>query len=485
MENVYQQYFNLMPCYLSVQDRGLRILDANNRFKNDFGECIGQFCYKVYKNRDEKCPDCMVEKTFEDGQSHGSEEIIQTRDGHNVSVITYTRPICNDQGDIVAVMEMSTDITESKLLQNRLDESQSLYRSLFEEVPCYISVQNRDLKIVQANRRFKEDFGDQTEAYCYEIYKHRREPCLVCPVEMTFQDGQSHTSEEVVTSKSGEKINVLVNTTPIRNETGEITQVMEMSTNITEIRKIQSQLTSLGLLVGSISHGIKGQLTGLDGGIYLMNSGYEKDNPERVAKGWKMVKRNVDRVRSMVLDILYYAKDRELQVERVSVVELGKEIFEGMHNKATSLGILFKEEFAPDLGVFEVDSKAIVAMLNNILENSFDACRTDAEKEKHQVTFGISQDAENIIFIIEDNGVGIDRETREKVFSLFFSSKGVEGTGLGLFISNKIVTSHGGNIEVESTPKVGTRFTIHIPKKYLPENISSASNDFSLQMDKN
>ena len=85
-----------------------------------------------------------------------------------------------------------------------------------------------------------------------------------------------------------------------------------MSVDITELRRLQPQLASIGLLVGSISHGIKGLLSGLDGGIYLVNTGLEKERPERVKKGWEMVQRNVAAIRSMVLDILYYAKDREL-----------------------------------------------------------------------------------------------------------------------------------------------------------------------------
>jgi len=464
METRHQQYFDEMPCYVSVQDRQLKILDANRRFRDDFGDVVGQHCYRVYKNRKDPCPDCAVMKTFEDGESYGSEEVVTTRDGSEVSVIVYTRPIRDPSGAIVAVMEMSTDITELKLLQRQLDESHKLYRSLFEEVPCYISVQDRDLKIVQANRRFKEDFGDQVGAHCYDIYKHRREPCLVCTVAKTFQDGESHRSEEVVTSKSGEEINVLVYTTPIRNARGEIVQVMEMSTNITEIRRIQSQLTSLGLLVGSIAHGIKGQLTGLDGGIYLMNSGYEKEDTQRVRKGWTMVQRNVKRIRSMVLDILYYAKDRVPQWAPVSAPDLAKDLAEQMRKKAQDLDVELRVEIDRDAGEFEADAKAIRSMLTNILENSFDACRTDVDKEQHWVRFSVSQEAEHMVFRIEDNGTGIDQETKEKVFSLFFSSKGIEGTGLGLFISNKIATNHGGAIEVHSTPKVGTTFRVKIPK---------------------
>ena len=67
-------------------------------------------------------------------------------------------------------------------------------------------------------------------------------------------------------------------------------------------------------------------------------------------------------------------------------------------------------------------------------------------------------------FEIEDNGIGMEREIREKAFSLFFSSKGVEGTGLGLFISNKIALAHGGKIDLESELNKGTRFVVIIPR---------------------
>jgi len=250
----------------------------------------------------------------------------------------------------------------------------------------------------------------------------------------------------------------------MRNTAGEIMEVMEMSANITDIRRLQSQLTSLGLLVGSISHGIKGQLTGLDGGIYLMNSGYAKNDPKRVTKGWTMVQRNVERIRSMVLDILYYAKDREPQWAPVYAADLVKELAELMEKKARDLGVELRTEVGDGVGEFEADGKAIRSMLTNILENSFDACRTDLEKEHHWVRFSVSGDSGSVIFRIEDNGMGIDQETREKVFSLFFSSKGIEGTGLGLFIANKIVKSHGGIIEVDSTPKVGTTFVVKLPE---------------------
>ncbi|MBW2261767.1 MAG: PAS domain-containing sensor histidine kinase, partial [Deltaproteobacteria bacterium] len=368
-----------------------------------------------------------------------------------------------ERGRIAAVEEISADITEVKSLQRNLHESRERYRLLFEEVPCYISIQDRDLRIVEANRTFKDDFGDHAVGHCYEIYKHRDEPCEICPVMSTFKDGVMHQSEEVVTSRSGETINVLVSTTPLRNSDGEIEQVMEMSANITEVRQLQDQLTSLGLLVGSISHGIKGLLTGLDGGMYIMETGLEREDMERIRKGWDMIQRNVVKVRSMVLDVLYYAKDRDPEWETLDAQAVARDVADVVEPKVREQGISFKRQFDPGAGTFDGDHTAITSMLVNLLENSLDACRTDKAKDEHEIRFGVSRRGDEMIFEVTDNGVGMDQETQEKAFSLFFSSKGMEGTGLGLFISHRIALKHGGSIDLNSRLGQGTHFTVRIP----------------------
>ena len=122
-------------------------------------------------------------------------------------------------------------------------------------------------------------------------------------------------------------MNVLVVTAPLRDATGEVVQVMEMSTDITEIRNVQSQLEALGMLVGRIAHEIKGVLTGLDGGVYMVSTGMQKQDRSRLEQGWEMVRRNVANVRTLVLDILYYAKDREPQYKLSSPIRLAEEGF--------------------------------------------------------------------------------------------------------------------------------------------------------------
>ena len=468
MEDRHEQYFQEMPCYLSIHDKDFRIIEANRRFLSDFGERIGDFCYRAYKRREEVCPNCPVEMTFADGQSHSSEQLLVTRDGKPKYVMVHTTPFRDENGKIVSVMEMLTDINEVKKLQALLERSQEHFSQLFMEVPCYISVQGPDLKIQHANRRFRETFGPAVGNYCYKVYKHRDEPCLECAARLPLEDGQYRNSEEVVTSAAGKKINVLATMAPIFGPDGKPEAVMEMSADITQIRQLQSQLTSVGLLVGSISHGIKGFLTGLDGGIYLVNSGFENDDRARIEKGWDMVQRNVNRIRTMVMDILYYAKDRALSLVDIDPVEVFADLESGLQKKASDINTELSIDVAPGAGTFAGDALAIRATLLNVIENSLDACRADRQKEQHFVRVNVRRESPWMVFEVEDSGIGMDRETREKIFSLFFTSKGIKGTGLGLFIANKIVDKHGGRIDVDSEPQRGTRFVIRFPLEARP-----------------
>ncbi len=107
----------------------------------------------------------------------------------------------------------------------------------------------------------------------------------------------------------------------------------------------------------------------------------------------------------------------------------------------------------------------IIPVMEAIIAERLDACRLDEKKDAHQVAVRLQGFPDHVQYEFEDNGIGMDQETREKAFSLFFSSKGTEGTGLGLFISDRIARSHGGSIELESEPGVGTRFVVRLPRK--------------------
>jgi len=374
--------------------------------------------------------------------------------------------------------------TERKL--QKLRQTQNLYQQLFDEVPCYISVQDNQFRLTATNKMFKRDFGDEIGSHCYSVYKHRGTVCQACPVADTFADGYSHSTEEVVTSKSGKQYNVLTWTAPIRNGDGEITQVMEMSTNITEIRQLQDHLTSLGLMIGSMSHGVKGMLTALDGGIYQLETGMAKNDKERTQKAFEQVKQMTGRIRKMVLEILYYAKSRELRYESTNIVEMADKVVSDAMAIADKNGVKLEANISPTLGIIDVDPTWMQAALVNFVENAIDACTYDRSKKGHIVTFDAFELSDDrICFIITDNGMGMDQETKEKMFTLFFTSKGSQGTGLGLFIANRVIRQHGGTITVESELKKGTKFHICLPKSkpaqsgmvHIPETLETTVNN--------
>ena len=472
-------YSHEMPCFVSIHDRDLKVVATNQLYTERLGNHVGDDCWKIYCGASASPDTCPTAETIQSGTGLRRKETIRYSDGTEAAVIVHTAPIKNRDGKLDLVVEISVDITEVKRLQEELRTTQQRYQELFDEVPCYISVQDKDLKITATNRRFKEDFGHDIGSFCFEVYQQQDHPCPNCPVKETFADGQSHQTEMMVTSQTGEKYNVLVWTAPIRNNLGDITQVMEMSTNITQIRQLQDHLSSLGLLIGSISHGIKGLLTGLDGGMYLLNTGFAKANQTQVIEGWDIVKLMIGRIRSMVLDILYYAKERELNWEQVDVSSFVKDIASTFGPKLQSQGINFICNVDETVGMFEVDPGIIRSALINFLENALEACLEDASKPAHQISFGVGHDSTHIIFSVVDDGIGMDEKTKKNMFTLFFSSKGDKGTGLGLFISNKIIRQHGGTIEVESIPGAGTRMGIKIPKR-IPDSLKKPVGEAAL-----
>jgi PAS domain S-box-containing protein len=454
-------YFNEMPCYVAVYDRSRTVVAANPLHRKRFGHSVGRTTADLYAGTGEECP---VITTFQTGTGGRVTTSLLTTRGARIPVIVHTAPIKGNSGEVEMVLEIAVDVTEVKRLKDELRTTRERFQQLFNEVPCYISVQDMDLRIAATNNLFKRDIGDYVGAYCYDVYHHRSRPCEHCPVFKTFEDGRSYQSEAVITARDGRQYNVLVWTAPIRGADGEVTQVMEMSTDITQIRNLQDHLTSLGLLLGSASHGIKGMLTALDGGLYRLESGLRRNDPDRTEEALGVVKHMVGRVQSMVLDVLYYAKSRDLSRQEIEVQVLAAGLAETVEPRAAQYGVTFERDFRPDLGTFTVDDTALSSALTNFLENGIDACTMPGGPGGNKkVVFGVHRHDDHIEFSIRDNGIGMDRETREKIFTLFFSSKGNRGTGLGLFIANQVVEQHGGDILVESSPGHGSRFTVRIP----------------------
>ena len=362
-------------------------------------------------------------------------------------------------------------------VREELRRTRERYQRLFDALPSYAAVIDRDMRVVEANRHFKDDFGEPGGERCHALYLHSDAMCRDCPAARTFEDGRVHQHETVVTALDGRQVNVLVVTAPLKDAEGRVSEVMEMSADITELRSLQDHLSQLGMLLGSTAHGIKGLLTALDGSIYRMGSGLELGKPERVEDAFKDMRLLLGKLRRLVLDILHYSKEREPELETLSLAGFAEETAALLADKARERGVRFACDFSGAGDVtFRADSGALSSALVNILENAVEACAgkpkpsSESAEEDEGVRFSARADEDEVSFMVADTGPGMNRETREKLFTLFFSSKGTAGTGMGLFIASRVVKQHGGVISVASEPGKGALFTVTLPRNGCPRS---------------
>ena len=394
-----------------------------------------------------------------------------------------------------------TESLESMLLEkskalagrNAGDAPKEILDSM-EDLPLIVFVVNRKFEIKNVNRLFKNTFsghdrpsenGDRPvpcndttvpeaeenlfeNRFCYQVCRNNVLPCPECPALHTFNEGNAHQAEISYTPVSGEQMPCLVWTAPIGLDTeGAVSEAIIMATDIKKVMDIKDHLTSLGLMIGSVSHGIKGLLTGLDGGVYLLNSALKKEDQAKAREGLEMVQQMTSKIKKMILDILFYAKDRKLQKEAVPAGAFMTDLLNTMRSRAKTLSIALRSTLPePDL-TFMADAEALHSALINILDNALDACVADTGADPcsgHFVELKAFCNSREVIFTIADNGIGMEPEEMKKAFDLFHSSKGKSGTGLGLYISQHVIKQHGGTITITSEKNRGTTFTVTLPK---------------------
>jgi signal transduction histidine kinase/FixJ family two-component response regulator len=456
-------FFLELPFFVAIHDGNRTVVTVNEAYGARFGDRVGRSGCGVYRRCGEEGWKSPVRDAAESGASVHREEVMVATDGTLVPVVSHVSPVIGAGGGVELLLEVAVDVSEMRRLQDELARTQRKFERFFNTVPCSITIQDRALRVVEANDAFRRDFGQPLGRTCHELYKHSDASCGECPVLATFEDGLPHQFETVVTTMAGLPRNILVWTAPLVDASGEVEQVLEVATDITQIRELQDHLSSLGMMLGSMSHGVKGLLMAIDGGAYRVDKGIEQGDLARVAAGWKTVRHRLDHMRKTVMDILYYSKSREPELTRHALAEVAGQLAEAVAAKAAQSNIAFHGDYLGVTGEVDIDEIAFVSAMTNILENAVDACRLDTAKANHRIDFSVAAREGRAVFTIADNGLGMDRETMNGMFTLFFSSKGALGTGIGMFVTHQVVTAHGGSIEVESAPGLGTIFRVVLP----------------------
>jgi two-component system, NtrC family, sensor kinase len=374
--------------------------------------------------------------------------------------------------------EYTTDLEKKiELATSELRRQTNFQIKLIRSSNDGIVATDQELKIVIYNPGAEKIFGYfQSEV----IYKMQLEALYPAEITGLFHEAlRADTSlkeiawrETEITCKDGEQIPVRFSGTILTENEREMGTVAFFQ-DLREIKRLEKELVkserlaAVGQTVAGLAHGIKNILHGLKGGSYLVDIGIQRNDTEKLKKGWETIKRNIGRTSNLVMDLLSYSKERTPEYEVCRPNEIINDVCELLKAKAEENNIEILTEFDDAVGEVVMDGSIIHEALLNLASNAVDACLFDEDVgKKWQVRLKTVMEPENIIkFEVTDNGAGMDQEVLQKLFTSFFSTKGHRGTGLGLMVTRKIIEEHQGRIEVASQLGQGTTFTVRLPYK--------------------
>ncbi len=474
--NEYQELFEQVPCLITVQDRDFRLLRYNREFAERFDPQPGDFCYQAYKGRTEKCVDCPVEKTFEDGLSHSGEESGIDKDGSLTHWIFTTSPLKNEKGEIVAAMEMSLDITSRKRLEEELERSEKKYHDIFNNIPNPVFVLDTEtLEILDCNESVKKVYGyppedlqgrrfldlfrkDERDYYAFKMMT----ASVINQVKHVHRDGRNlYVTIRVSPSEYFGKKVLLVTT-------GDITKRLEAEQQLIQA----SKMATLGEMATGVAHELNQPLSVIKTASSFCLRKIRRQEPIEggiLAGMLEKVDRNVDRAAKIISHMRQFARKSELKLERVQVVDVMRSAHDIFSQQLKVRGIEVVWEIETHLPKINADPGRLEQVFINLLVNARDAIeekqRSSAATDgPRRITLSARRRDGRVVCRVCDTGTGISPEVANKIFEPFFTTKEVgKGTGLGLSISYGIVRECGGRIEVTSVPGEGTCFILTFP----------------------
>lgn len=463
-------------------DKDLNIVEANDKALESYmytrNELIGMNLDKI------RAPETSTQLPHQmkivDQNEYGIFETLHKRKDDSVFVIEISSRVVNIEGSKY-YQTIGRDITERKIAEDSLKESEVKFRKIFEESPFSMVMTAKDFGILRANLSFCKMLGYDEEELKSLTFKNFTHPDHLAEDEISLmrlitQEIPKYHTEKRYIRKNGSIIWGSTTVSIIHNNKGEVQYFLAMVEDITSRKKFESELIVAKekaeesdrlktAFLHNVSHEIRTPMNAIIGFSTLLK---EPEITEPEQKQYvDILYQSSNQLLSIINDIVDIADIESGQVKinfrEMKLNESLRSLNEQFTYKERENNVTIKLTIGlPDeKSTIRTDGTKVIQILSNLINNSFKFTRNG------QIDFGYVLKNGFLEFTVRDTGIGISTDHIDKIFNRFYQvsvagSRQYGGTGLGLSICRAYSEMLGGTINVESEPGKGTVFTFTI-----------------------
>ena len=424
-----------------------------------------------------------VSQTQNNGKSFRSDYRLLTRDGRVVWVRDEAIVVRNEAGYPSLIQGVMWDISEHKQREERLQKSESKFRTVFERVAVGIALVDREGRLMESNPALQEMLGYSGKELRTKVLKdftHPDDAMMDVDLydELVSGKRDHYQIERRYVRKDGAVVWGRANVSLIQGLEGEFQFTICMVEDITERKHLETQFSqsqkmeTVGWLAGGIAHDFNNLLTVIKGYAKITLDQTKKEDPSR--EYIEEIMKAAERGGELTHQLLAFSRCQILDMKVLDLNSLVRGL-EKMMRRVIGEDIEMFTALADDLGKVKADPGQIEHVILNLAVNARDAMPTGGRLAIETANVELDENYAHthmgvtpggyVMLSVSDTGIGMSPEVKERIFEPFFTTKEEgKGTGLGLSTIYGIVKQSGGNIWVYSEPGQGTTFRIYLPR---------------------
>ncbi len=485
----WENTFDAITDWISLLDLEARILRTNDVGEKFAGiplaEMVGLTCCKLTHGSEKPLQGCPFQKMLK--TQHRESKEVQLSDEGRWSIITVD-PVVDEKGNLVGAVHIVRDITERKRAEEAFRESEKRYRQVVENAVELIYSTDINGIFTYANAAALKACGYSLEELRRLNYldlvvpEHRERVTSIYADQFREKRGSTYV-EFPFHAKSGEVVWFGQNASLVF-EGKKFVGLHVIARDITERKhaedereKMQAQLIqaqkmeSIGTLAGGVAHDFNNLLTTIQGYAQLAMMSLKESDP--LYENLKEIHRASIRAANLTRQLLLFSRQQRMEVHAFSLNDTLNNLMK-MLKRLIGEDITVDTHLEPNLWTVRADPGNVEQLIMNLVVNAKDAMPEGGKiiiktenvciDRDYCKTYSYARPGEFACLLIQDTGIGMDKEIVQHIFEPFFTTKRVgKGTGLGLSVVYGIVKQHEGWINVYSEPGQGSTFKVYLP----------------------